>query len=160
MGTGKTSVGKKLAQRLQRSFIEMDQEIEKRERMSIAQIFKEKGESYFRAREAALVKQLALQRGLVIATGGGVVLDPQNISLFAIQGIMICLDASVDVIYDRVKSYTHRPLLQVPDPRAAIEQLLLQRKDNYAQIPLHVTTNDKSVDQIVNEIIQIVQQHI
>ncbi|MCS7040296.1 MAG: AAA family ATPase, partial [Caldilineales bacterium] len=102
MGTGKTAVGRAVAARLGRPFVDMDEWIARRAGMSIAEIFARQGEGAFRAMEAELVRELAGQRGLVIATGGGALVDPTNRETFCRTGLVICLTASVEAILARV----------------------------------------------------------
>lgn len=151
MGTGKTSVGRALAQRLDRVFVDMDTWLEEREGMSIAQLFASKGEAYFRARESALCRELAAGESLVIATGGGAMVDAQNRLAFQ-NAQLICLDARADEIARRLEQDTARPLLQ-GDSRAQIENLLAARRAAYAQIALHISTDGQSPEQIAQAIV-------
>lgn len=151
MGAGKTSVGRALAQRLDRVFVDMDTWLEEREGMSIAQLFAAKGEAYFRARESALCRELATGENLVIATGGGALVNPENRAAFS-NAQIVCLDASVDEIARRLEQDTTRPLLQ-GNARAQIENLLAARRAAYAQIALRVSTDGQSPEQIAQAIV-------
>jgi shikimate kinase len=111
MATGKSTVGRRLAHRLGRAFIDTDKEIEAVTGKTVAQIFARDGAVRFRSEEALLVKKLSAREDLVIATGGGIVLDPENVRLLKESGILIALSASPDVIYQRARGKKTRPLL-------------------------------------------------
>lgn len=152
MGTGKTEVAKRLAENLGMQFVEMDSVIEEREGISINDIFSEKGEPYFRKVESDVVKELSDKNGLVISAGGGVVLNQNNIDNFQRNGVLICLNATPQEIYNRVKNEKYRPLLNVKDPLKRIEELLNFRRPYYDKIPLQIDTTEKSIDEVVDEI--------
>ncbi len=151
MGTGKTSVGRALAQMLDREFVDMDTWLQAREGMTIAEIFSVKGEPFFRALESALCRELAAGEKLVIATGGGALVNEANRRAFA-AAYVICLDASVDEILRRLDDDDERPLLR-GDKRAQIETLLNARRDAYAQIPLHLETAGQTPEQIARALL-------
>ncbi len=155
MCTGKTAVGQKLAVRLHREFVDMDQVIEEREGRDIPTIFRESGEPYFRTLERALVQELAARESLVIATGGGVVLNPANIEDFRRTGVVICLTAPPDVILQRVGHDPHRPLLQAEDRAARIRALLDARRPFYEAIEDRVDTRDRTPEQVAEEVLRI-----
>jgi shikimate kinase len=155
MGTGKTAVGQRVARHLGFSFVDTDQLIEQRTGQSIAQIFAARGEPYFRKLERELVKELASEQDRVIATGGGIILDQNNIRDLARTGVVICLWAEPDVIYERTKNATHRPLLNEPDPRQRITDLLRQRAPLYRAIPLRVDNSLTTVDQDVESVLAL-----
>lgn len=152
MGTGKTSIAKKIAVDFGMQFIEMDSIIEEREGITINEIFSTKGEPYFRMIEASVVKELSDKKGLVISAGGGVVLNPDNISELQKNGILICLNATPEEIYNRIKDQTHRPLLKVKDPLVRIKELLEYRKPYYDKIALQIDTTGKDIEEVVNEV--------
>lgn len=152
MGTGKTSVGRALATRLGREFVDMDEVLAEREGMSIADVFARQGEVYFREREGALSRELAARENLVIATGGGALVSQENRQAFG-KAHVICLDASVDTILARLDGATDRPLL-AGDRRARIERLLAARREAYAEIPLHVNTDGRPTQEITTEIVE------
>jgi 3-dehydroquinate synthase len=155
MGTGKTLVGREVARCLGRRFVDMDAEIEARADKSVYRIFAEDGEGAFRRMEAALCKELSTQTGLVIATGGGAMVDPANRAVTMRAGSIVCLTCDADEILRRVGGDNEdRPLLQVADPRAEIERLLAARREAYAAIPWHVDTTALSPDQVANRVIQ------
>jgi shikimate kinase len=158
MATGKTTVGRRLAQRLKRAFVDTDKEIESVTGKTVAQIFARDGIKRFRSEEDLLVKKLSLKEDLVIATGGGIVLNPENVRLFKEHGILIALTASPDVIYQRVKGKKHRPLLTGRDLREKINRLLKERESIYNAADLTVNTGIGSVDESVEQIISYLSE--
>lgn len=134
MGAGKTTVGRQLAKRLGRRFADSDQEIEARTGVRIPVIFEIEGESGFRAREMQAVEALTHENNLVMATGGGVVLDPRNRANLANTGIVIYLCAQPAQLFERTRYNRNRPLLQVADPLARLQELFVQRDPLYREI--------------------------
>jgi len=157
MGTGKSSVGRLLAQRLGLRFIDMDEEIEGEEGLSIPQIFQDKGESYFRQKEKEWVKRLVKENDIVVALGGGTVVDEENLRLLKETGTLILLKASPQIIYERTKNYTHRPLLNVENPLSRIEELLARREEFYNRIPLQIDTASFSQEQVAQAILELLK---
>lgn len=131
MGAGKTVVGRQLARRLHRSFIDSDHEIEARTGVRIPTIFEIEGESGFRAREVQVIGALAQQSNLVVATGGGAVLLPENRETMRTSGLVVYLSASPEVLFERTRHDRNRPLLQVPDPLAKLRELHALRDPIY-----------------------------
>jgi len=156
MGTGKTAVGREVARRLGRRFVDMDAEIEARAGKSIPRIFAEDGEETFRRMEAALCQELSAQEGLVIATGGGTLADPANRALVMESGTVVCLACDVDEILRRLGegAGSGRPLLDVADPRAEVERLLEVRRPVYAAIPWRIDTTHLSVEQVAARVVE------
>jgi shikimate kinase len=154
MGAGKTTVGKRLAAKLGRTFVDMDQRIEEREGRSIAQIFAGDGEAYFRAAERDMVKALASQTGLVIAAGGGVVLDPDNLADFNRSGWVVCLAARPEVILRRVADEEQRPLL-AGQKEARIREILEARRKLYEAIRNRIDTSEMGIDEVVEQVLRI-----
>lgn len=150
MGTGKTSVGHALAGMLNRQFIDMDVLMQEREGATIAELFTVRGEPGFRELETALIHELAGRENLVIATGGGALVNAENRAAFAGSHV-ICLDASAEEILGRLHGANDRPLLQ-GDKRARIEELLAARQEAYRAIPIHVDTNGRIPKAIAREI--------
>lgn len=134
MGAGKTTVGRHLAKRLGRRFIDTDQEIEARTGVRIAVIFELEGEAGFREREAKLLAELACARGLVLATGGGAVLKPENRACMSASGLVVYINVAPKVLFERVRQDRNRPLLQVADPLAKLEALFAERDPLYREI--------------------------
>jgi shikimate kinase len=159
MGSGKTEAGKLAAARLGMKFVDMDEIIEQRHNQTISRIFETKGEAHFRQQERALVRELAAEEGRVIATGGGIVLNPNNLRDFGRTGVVICCWVDAGVAYERTKNAKHRPLLEKEgDRRAHIEALLREREPLYKAIPLRIDTSAMSVEQQANELIRIYKQ--
>lgn len=123
MGAGKTSVGRVLAKRLHKTFIDSDHEIESRTGVRIPVIFEIEGEAGFRRREAAVIRELVTQRDILLATGGGVVLDPANRQALRSTGTVIYLRAAPSELWARTRHDKNRPLLRTPDPLARLEEL-------------------------------------
>lgn len=157
MGTGKTTVGREVARRLGRPFVDMDAEIEAWTGKSIPRIFVEDGEAAFRQMEAALCEELSAQQGLVIATGGGALVDSNNRALMMKSGTVVCLTCDVDKILHRVNAggNSDRPLLNVADPHAEIERLLEVRREAYAAIPWQIDTTGLSIEEVAARVMEI-----
>ncbi len=157
MGTGKTTLGRLLAEKIGYEFIDTDTQIERETRKTITELFKTQGEAAFRKLESELVEGLAQKEGLVIATGGGLVLDPSNVAVLSKTGKIICLTASPEEILARVaKQQDVRPLLQEKDPKAKIIDLLQQRDSVYRQFP-QLSTSDSSPDKLIGELLKLIQ---
>lgn len=155
MGTGKSATGRVLADRLHLPFIDMDAEIERREGRAIPEIFRDAGEAHFRALERALVRELASAPGRVIACGGGVVVNPDNLADLERSGLVVCLEASAETIHERVRHDTHRPLLQAPDPAARIRELLDQRRPFYEAVRHRIQTDGRTPEQVADLILAL-----
>lgn len=154
MGTGKTTVGRLLAARTGRFLVDTDEVIAHRAGTSIAQIFAEQGEDRFRQMERALAEELAGQEGLVISTGGGLMLDATNAQRLDQGNLVICLMATPEEILERVEDDgVRRPLLEGTDPAQRVRQILKQRAAGYGQFP-QVGTGNRSPEDVVREIVQ------
>ncbi len=151
MGTGKTTVGQLLAQRLQRPFLDTDALIVARDGRAIADIFAQDGEAAFRAWERIVALELAQQQGLVIATGGRLMLDEDNAEALAASGLVFCLTAVPETILARVQDDSKRPLLNVPNPAERIAVLLEMRREEYGRFP-QISTDGKTAEQVAEEI--------
>lgn len=147
MGTGKTAVGRRLAQRLRRRFIDVDAWIEARERRSITEIFRRYGEPRFRRLERAAIARLVCESNAVLATGGGAVIDPANLAHLKRTGPVICLSASPRTIVQRIGRSEHRPLFAQAD-RQQLIALLRRRSAAYAQADWAVDTTDRSISDV------------
>ena len=134
MGAGKTTVGRHLAKRLGRRFVDADHEIEARTGVRIPTIFEIEGEAGFRKRECQVIAELAKDATLVLATGGGVVLDPTNREVLANSGLVIYLNAPPAMLFERTRHDRNRPLLRVPNPLAKIEELYAARDPLYREV--------------------------
>lgn len=157
MGTGKTTVGKLLAENLKYRFIDTDELLEARHKRSIADIFQDFGEDAFRDMERAVVKEIAELDNVVISTGGRLMLDPENVNALSRNSRVLCLVATPDEILTRVtydKSH-ERPLLSVPNPKERIVELLQERNDRYLRFP-QIVTDEKKPNDIANSLVEFV----
>lgn len=148
-------ISNKLATLCNRTVKSTDQMIEKNQGQTIAKLFKESGEAQFRKFEKEAVQEISKQTDVIIDCGGGVVLDPENISSLKKNGILFFLSASPEIIFDRVKDYKHRPLLACEDPLGKIRDLLQQRAPLYQKADHEIHTDNKTIDQVCEEIIQL-----
>lgn len=153
MGTGKSAVGKEVAERLGFSFYDTDAFIEENAQMSISSIFGELGEEVFRQMEAEAVEALSEKDSVVISCGGGVVLNVKNIENLAKSGIIINLFASPEQIFERIKGDACRPLLKCGDPMVQIKKLLSERKEAYMNCDFAFDTDNLSVKQVADIIL-------
>ena len=159
MGAGKSTIGKRLAESMGKKFIDSDHEIERRTGVSIPTIFDIEGEEGFSTRETAVIDELTQQRGIVLATGGGAILRPENRSFLSARGLVIYLNASVDQLHRRTRMDRNRPLLQTDDPRARLQSLFDERDVLYREVADLVTgTDERSVQQAIPELIHKIEQ--
>lgn len=160
MGAGKTTVGKLLAKRLRKTFLDCDQEIQKRTGVSIPVIFEIEGESGFRTRESAALKELTAMENVVLATGGGAVLSRENRQLLSRNGTVVYLRAVVDDLWARTRHDRNRPLLQTEDPRAKLAGLFAERDPLYQEVAdIIIDTSSQSVYTLVRQLEQRLRQH-
>jgi len=134
MGAGKTTIGRHLATLLHKRFVDVDHEIEKRTGVTIPVIFEIEGEAGFRRRECAAIEELTQSRDMVLATGGGAVLQEENRKLLKERGTVVYLQADIETLVERTRRDRNRPLLQTEDPRGKIEELLRQREPIYREV--------------------------
>lgn len=156
MGTGKSVTGKLLAKKLNMDFAELDEMIEIREKMPIKDIFDKKGEPYFRQVEKEVVKVVSLKNNVVVSTGGGAIMDEDNLKNLKNSGVIICLKASPETILKRTKGLKTRPLLNVTDPEKKIEELLKKREGCYNKADFSIETDNLSIDEIVQRIMAFI----
>jgi shikimate kinase len=156
MGAGKTSVGKNLARRMGKQFFDSDHVIEARTGVKIPVIFEIEGEAGFRARESAVIEELTAMRDIVLATGGGAVLDARNRNLLRSRGTVVYLRAAVRDLLNRTRHDRNRPLLQTVDPKARLTELFEARDPLYREAAhLIVDTGSQSLTSLVNRLEQM-----
>lgn len=160
MGAGKTSVGRHLASHLGKAFHDSDHEIEARTGVDIPLIFELEGEAGFRRREATVIADLTKRHGIVLATGGGAVLEPENRDNLSRNGLVIYLRASVKELWRRTQRDRSRPLLQTADPQARLQQLFEQRDPLYREIAdIVIDTSKQPVNVIVHRLEDLIKKH-
>ncbi|MFH0739015.1 MAG: shikimate kinase [Candidatus Omnitrophota bacterium] len=156
MGTGKTCVGKEVARKKKRGFVDLDELIEIREKMIISDIFDKEGEPYFRKAEKKALREVCREDNFVVACGGGIVLDKDNITIMKRTGTIICLSASPKAILQRTSCQGGRPLLNVADPRKQIELLLKLREPYYCLADKNIDTSKLSVKEAAGMVLKLV----
>ena len=155
MGAGKSAVGRHLARTLHLSFVDSDDEIEARTGVDIPFIFEKEGEEGFRKREAVVIDDLSKMDGVVLATGGGAIIDIDSRSRLGGRGFVVYLYTTVDQQLARTKKSRERPLLESSDPRATLLHLLATRDPMYREIAdIVVETDGRKVNSVANEIIE------
>ncbi len=154
MGAGKTTIGRKLAQRLGYHFLDMDDQIEQEAGCAISDIFEYQGETHFRALETKLLSRMRSLQNTVISTGGGAIMTQGNLELMRQIGTVIYLKAPKEVILERVLRSQHRPLLKVENPTEKITSLLDERMPYYEQADHIVDTQNLSPHRIASQIIR------
>ena len=159
MGSGKTAVGRQLARRLGLVFVDADAEIEERTGVDIPYIFEKEGEAGFRRREREVIEELTAREGLVLATGGGTVLDPHNRDRLRARGRVVYLRTSVEQQLQRTRRSENRPLLKSGNPRATLESLMTARSPLYSTLAeFTVDTDGRRVRTVVEEIVRHLEQ--
>ncbi len=159
MGSGKTTIGRQLAKVLNREFVDSDHEISRRTGADIPWIFDIEGEAGFRERERTVIDDLTQRQGIVLATGGGAVLNSDNRRWLVSRGLTVYLSASIDQLFIRTAKDRNRPLLQTDDPRAQLEALMLVRDPLYREVAdLVVDTDDSSVRATVQHVVDAITQ--
>lgn len=153
MGTGKSSVGRLVADLLRFGFLDTDELIEKRAGKSINRLFEQDGESAFREQERQVVNELRNQRGVVISTGGGVGASEANLASLKEHALVVCLWASPQMIWNRVRTQTHRPLLQTSNPEEKIRELLALREPYYRQADILLNTEVRSPKEVAQHVV-------
>jgi shikimate kinase len=163
MASGKSRVGQILAEQLERPLVDADQEIVRRQGMSVAQIFAQEGEAAFRALERSVLSELCGQPGLIIAAGGGAFIDPENRRTMLQKGKVFCLCASLETIYERVQREMEsggpgRPLLAGENPRQRIQALLEERAEAYAQAHHSIQTDGLTPEQVAQRVVELLAE--
>jgi len=155
MGAGKTTLGRQLARRLDKRFVDADHELEGRLGVTIPTIFEIEGEAGFRDREEAIIDELTQMSGVVLATGGGAVLRPENRELLHTRTVCVFLDASHDLLWKRLRRDRRRPLLQVADPEARLRELSAERDPLYRETAhIIVQADGLSFGRLVDEVVR------
>ena len=153
MGSGKSCVGRLAAEMMHFTFLDTDHVIEARAGKSISDIFAQDGEPAFRQWERRIVEELTRRHRTVIATGGGLPTDEANLTSLKTHALVVCLWASPEAIYERVKGHEHRPLLNDPDPLARIRELLTAREGFYRQADVLVNTEMRSLREVAQHVV-------
>lgn len=154
MGTGKSSICRRVAHRLGMQHIDVDDEIVRESGMSITEIFDTHGETHFRQLESTFIKTGHPDVGCIVSCGGGLVTQEGMATLLKSKGILFCLHASVETILKRTSGNTKRPLLQVEDPQARIREMLEERQPYYSQAQASVLTDHRGIPEIVEHVIR------
>lgn len=155
MGTGKTAAGKILADAIGFKFIDTDLMVEAEAKKSIPEIFRLEGEPAFRKYEAEAIKRICHLRNYVVATGGGAVMMDENIANMKRAGIVVCLTATPEVVFERTRKNDYRPLLQTREPLKKIQSLLKIREPQYLKADYTIDTSKLSVDAVAQTIISL-----
>ncbi len=153
MGTGKSSVGRLVADMLRFTFLDTDDVIAARAGKTIPEIFDQQGEPVFRDWERKIVEELARRSKTVIATGGGLPANQGNLTSLKTHSVVVCLWSSPEKIWERVRGQTHRPMLNQPDPVATIHELLAERVPYYRQADVLVNTEMRSLREVATQVI-------
>jgi len=160
MGAGKTTIGRQLARMLGREFIDLDHELEARCGVRVSLIFDIEGEEGFRKRESTLLDECTQRGGIVLATGGGAILAPENRRCLSERGLVLYLRASADELFRRVARDRSRPLLQTADPLGRLRELLAQREPLYESVAhLTIDTGSAPVSHLARELLPLIQRH-
>lgn len=157
MGSGKSTVGALLAKELHLQFVDIDTEIEKKEKLTISEIFATKGEAFFRKLETQALKEFAQKNSQVISTGGGAVQNFENLEVLKQNCTLIYLRTSPEVLFERIKDDNSRPLLQNSEPLLSLKELLKKRQENYQKADIIIDTDNKTTIEILNEILKNVK---
>jgi len=160
MGAGKTTVGRRLAARLGRQFIDSDEEIERAAQMSIPEIFEQRGEEEFRAGEMRVIARLLKEKDIVLATGGGAFVNPETRAMVKSNAVSVWLKADLDVLFERVSRRSNRPLLKTPNPRATLQKLIADRYPLYEQADVTVISRDVPQDTVAADVIGALLGHL
>lgn len=158
MGTGKSTVGRLLAARLNYSFRDLDSLIVEKEGTSINTIFADRGESYFREAESSVLKAVLQESSQVVSTGGGAVIRPENRCLMHKSGVVVNLTASPEVILQRLHSDDERPLLRDSKSLAQIQKLLMDRESYYAEADIRIDTDGINVEDVARDILDFLER--
>jgi shikimate kinase len=159
MGSGKTAVGRMAAAQLSFDFVDTDALIEAAAGLTIPEIFAKEGEAGFRNWERQVVRTLETRTRTVIATGGGLPTYDDHLDQLKRHALVVCLWASPETLYERVRHHDHRPLLQTPDPLARIRELLSRREPFYRQADVLIHTEQRSIREVVAQVVHAFRTH-
>lgn len=160
MGSGKTTIGQRLADLLGLEFVDCDRELEARTGASVSLIFEIEGEQGFREREAQMLQELAARDGIVLATGGGAILDADNRRVLRARGLVVYLKTSVDQQLRRLGRDRSRPLLQTPDRRRKLQSLAEQRDPLYEEVAdVEFPARNKGPDAVARQLAEVIRNH-
>lgn len=160
MGAGKTTVGRRLAQRLHRHFVDSDEEIEKAAGMPVEDIFTIRGEEDFRAGEVKVINRLLRDDGLVLGTGGGAFINAETRALVKQQSLSVWLKADFELLFARVSRRSNRPLLKTADPRATLRELMQRRYPIYGEADITVVTRDVPHEQVTTDVVDAILSYL
>jgi len=160
MGAGKTTVGRRLANRLGRQFLDSDEEIEKAAHMSIPEIFAQRGEPEFRAGETRVIARVLKDTDIVLATGGGAFVNLETRALIKAGALSVWLKADADILFERVSRRANRPLLKTDNPRATLEKLIADRYPIYAEADITVLSRDVPHEAVASDVINAALHHL
>jgi shikimate kinase len=160
MGAGKSAIGKRLALRLGLPFVDADDEIERAAGCSISEFFERFGEVEFRAGERRVISRLLAGPAHVLSTGGGAYMDAETRALMRAHAITVWLRADLEVLHERVKKRTHRPLLRGGDPREILERLMSQRYPVYAEADVVVDSTAQPADITTDQVLEALRRHL
>lgn len=160
MGAGKSAIGKRLALRLGLPFVDADDEIERAAGCTISEFFERFGEAEFRAGERRVIQRLLEGPPHVLSTGGGAYMDPETRAIMSRDAITVWLRADLEVLYDRVRKRSHRPLLRNGDPKEILARLMNQRYPIYAEADLVVDSTAQPADTTTDQVLEALQRHL
>ncbi|WP_421762367.1 shikimate kinase [Devosia sp.] len=160
MGAGKTTVGRRLASRIGRHFVDSDEEVEKAAGMSIEEIFKNRGEADFRAGEAKVIARLLKEQAVVLGTGGGAFMNPETRALVKEAAVSVWIKADFELLFARVSRRSNRPLLKTANPRETLQKLIEARYPTYADADVTVVSRDVPQDQVASEVIDAILNYL